>query len=126
MSWNEESLLDLLGYNGQIYTLECGYWLKFEVRTVEKTDNVPHGVSYSFTLHTTDGTRILGYDNAHTVLHRGGQFVAAPAAADHWHRDESDEGRPYTFVNADQLIVDFFSEVEAKLLSLGLPFDVKE
>ena len=47
-------------------------------------------------------------------------------AADHWHRTETDAGRPYVFVNAEQLIDDFFDEVERVLSARGVPFDSVE
>ena len=34
---------------------------------VVQTVHRPHGIRYSFTLHDTDGTRLLGFDNAHGV-----------------------------------------------------------
>ena len=34
-----------------------------------------------------------------------------------------DAGRPYAFVNAEQLIDDFFDEVERVLSERGVPFD---
>lgn len=82
-------------------------------------------MAYSFTLHAPGGERLLGFDNAHSVPHVGGAFVARPEAADHWHRDQNDEGRPYRFVDADQLVVDFFEAVENMLRQLGVPFDVQ-
>jgi hypothetical protein len=51
------------------------------------------------------------YDNAHGVPHRGGRFVRPQAEFDHWHRDETDEGRPYKFVSAEKLVADFFDEI---------------
>lgn len=57
----------------------------------------------------------MGYDNAHRVLHRGGRFVGRQVTFDHWHRDETDEGRPYRFVNAETLIADFFDEIARTL-----------
>jgi hypothetical protein len=77
-------------------------------------------------MHNPAGDRVLGFDNAHGVPHAGSRFIAPPVEADHWHRDESDEGRPYAFVSADQLIVDFFAAVDVKLAALGLPFEMKE
>ena len=68
---------------------------------------------------------LLGFDNAHRVPRSGGSYVAAPDAADHWHRDEHDGGRPYRFIDADTLIVDFFGAVQAKLNELGVSFDVQ-
>jgi hypothetical protein len=57
----------------------------------------------------------MGYDNAHGVPHRGGRFVGRQAAFDHWHRDETDEGRPYRFMSAEKLIADFFDEIARTL-----------
>lgn len=54
----------------------------------------------------------MGYDNAHAVPHRGGRFVKRQAAFDHWHRNATDEGRPYRFETAEKLIADFFDEIE--------------
>jgi hypothetical protein len=126
MPYREETLLTLLAYDGLVYVLECQYWLKFSVRAVEPTDRVPHGVAYSFTLHTSDGERVLGFDNAHPIPRLGNQHLAAPVASDHWHRDGTDPGRPYAFVSAEQLITDFFSAVEKRLSELGLAFVVKD
>jgi hypothetical protein len=32
--------------------------------------------------------------------------------SDHWHRDETDEGRVYRFETAEKLIAGFFDEIE--------------
>ena len=40
---------------------------------------------------------------------------------DHWHRTETDEGRPYAFVSAEQLVADFFAEVRRVLTERGVP-----
>ena len=45
---------------------------------------------------------------------------------DHWHRTETDEGRPYAFKDAETLIDDFFDEVERVLTEHGIPFEVVE
>jgi hypothetical protein len=68
--------------------------------------------------------RLIGFDNAHTVRPRGSQFKAKPEAADHWHRTENDEGRPYRFRDAETLIEDFMNEVERVLAERGIPLDV--
>lgn len=72
-------------------------------------------------MHDPDGKRILGFDNAHSVSHAGSKFIKGPIEADHWHRDETDEGRPYKFVDAATLLVDFFDAVEKKATELGIP-----
>lgn len=60
MPYREETLLTLLAYDGLVYVLEYQYWLKFSVHEVEPSARMPHGVGYSFTLHTPDGERVLG------------------------------------------------------------------
>lgn len=124
MTYPEDSLANLLDYDGKVYVLSSGHWLKFEVRQVEPSKEVPHGMSYSFTLHDPGGERLMGFDNAHTVPHAGGPYVARPTVADHWHRDLNDPGRPYRFVDADSLLADFFNEVERTLQQLGVPLVV--
>ena len=86
----------------------------------------PHGLRYSFTLHEPDGKRLLGFDNAHAVDPVGSRFKGRPSAADHWNPTEEDEGRPYRFVSAEQLIEDFFGEVRRVLADRGVPEAVKE
>jgi hypothetical protein len=75
----------------------------------------------SFTLHAPDGTRLVGFDNAHSVPARGSRFKHRPEASDHWHRTESDPGRPYAFKDADILLQDFFREVRTILADRGIP-----
>jgi hypothetical protein len=105
----------LLAFDGRVHHLEEGYWLKFQIKRVEAAEERPHGLSYSFTLHAPDGTRLVGFDNAHGVAARGSRSKAAPQASDHWHRTETDPGRPYEFKDAETLIEDFFDEVERVL-----------
>ena len=114
----------LLGYDGRRHILESGYFLKFEVRRIEPSARVPHGLAYSLTLHAPDGQRLVGFDNAHAVPHVGGRFVEAPVQADHWHRTRNDPGRPYAFVSVEQLLVDFFEEAERTLHDLNVQFVV--
>ena len=64
---SEYGLEFLLAFDGRIHHLEEGYWIKFEIKRFEAAKERPHGLSYSFTLHGPDGTRLLGFDNAHGV-----------------------------------------------------------
>jgi hypothetical protein len=114
----------LLAFKGRIHYLEKGYWLKFDIARVEATLERRHGLSYSFTLHAPDGTRLLGFDNAHDVPTRGSRFKHRGKAADHWHRTETDPGRPYEFKDAETLIGDFFDEVERILRERGVGLQV--
>jgi hypothetical protein len=87
---------------------------------VETTPERPHGLSYSFTLHAPDGTRLVGFDNAHNAPAGGSRFKRRGGAADHWHRTEKDPGRPYMFKDAETLLDDFFDEVERVLCARGV------
>ena len=122
----EHTLEFLLGFNGHVHRYAGGYWLKFEITKVEANDGRPHGLDYSFTLHGPDNRRLIGFDNAHSVPAKGARFKKRPKAMDHWHRTETDEGRPYAFKDAETLIIDFFDEVERVLTEHGIPFEVVE
>src|ERR1035437_8777082 len=91
----------LLGFDGHVHWLDQGYRLKFEIKRVKPTKERPHGLRYSFTLHHPDGKRLMGFDNAHGVPAKGSRYNKRQAAADHWHRTEDDEGRPYSFTTAE-------------------------
>jgi hypothetical protein len=102
----------LLDFNGEKLEQENGYWIKIEARLVDVSSTVPHGLRYSLTLHDGSKRRILGYDNAHAVkLPRKSKRRGSTQAFDHKHRHISDHGVPYTFTTAQQLLDDFWSEV---------------
>lgn len=103
----ESGIEFLLAFDGRIHHLEEGYWIKFEIKRVKPTRKRRHGLSYSFTLHAPDGTRLVGFDNAHVVPGRGSRFKRPPEATDHWHRTENAPGRPCEFKDAEALIDDF-------------------
>lgn len=86
----------------------------------------PHGLRYSFTLHGPVGRRLLGFDNAHGVAPLGSKYRKRAGSVDHWHRTESDEGRPYTFESAEKLLDDFQREVERVLRERRIPLAVTE
>ena len=119
----EHTLEFLLAFNGRVHRYAGGYWLKFEIARVTPSEARPHGLEYSFTLHGPDNRRLIGFDNAHAVPAKGSRYKKRAKATDHWHRTETDAGRPYAFVNAEQLIDDFFDEVERVLSERGVPFD---
>ena len=65
--YNEKDIPTLRYLDGVIIEQSGGYWVKFEVRQVAKTAEIPHGIRYSLTLHDTHGKRVMGFDNAHAV-----------------------------------------------------------
>jgi hypothetical protein len=70
-------------------------------------------------LHEPYGKRILGYDNAHAVKPpKKFKYPGQRLTYDHKHRHVSDKGVPYEFQDTQQLLIDFFNEVDRVLLSL--------
>jgi hypothetical protein len=113
-----DTLLDL---DGVVIEQVGGYWTKFEVRRISQTtEEIPHGIRYSLTLHDRHGERIMGFDNAHAVKSRKKGKHQGRRTYDHRHRHSKDEGIPYEFVDAHQLLKDFWSEVDKTLSVLGL------
>jgi hypothetical protein len=120
----EHTLEFLLAFDGRKHHYPDGYFVKFDIKRIEPTSERPHGLRYSFTLHGPDGARLIGFDNAHTVVPVGGRYAKKPVEADHWHRSADDLGRPYQFVSAEQLVDDFFDEVERVLTERGIELTV--
>jgi hypothetical protein len=107
-----DALLDL---HGEILVQDGGYWVKIEAWTVEPKEGIPHGIRYSLTLHDPNGTRVLGYDNSHAIGAPKKGFAGRRLEYDHVHRHAKDKGAPYEFSGADQLLKDFFKEVDKVL-----------
>jgi hypothetical protein len=100
----------LLDLDGEEIHYDGGFVARFKVTQTEPSEEKPHGISYSLTFHDPRGRRIMGYDNAHGAA-KGGRSAKRRAPFDHWHRDISDKGRPYAFVDTEKLISDFFDEI---------------
>lgn len=97
-----ETLLDL---NGFIAEIGKGCWIKIDAKEININFNKPFGVKYSLTLHTPEGDRILGFDNAH----------AAPNSSSkepHDHIHKGTRTQKYSYTSAEQLLADFWHEVE--------------
>jgi hypothetical protein len=126
MQSKEHTLEFLLAFDGRRHWYASGYYVRFKVMRVAKTNERPHGLRYSFTLHSPKGKRLIGFDNAHGVRALGGKKKRKEPAVDHRHSTERDKGRPYVFKDAETLVNDFFAEVERVLTEHGVPFDVVE
>ncbi|HRQ63476.1 MAG TPA: DUF6516 family protein [Xanthomonadaceae bacterium] len=112
----DASLDTLLDLDGSILDQGGGYWIKLEATLVEVTETIPHGIKYSLTLHEPYGKRVLGYDNAHAVKPpKKFKYAGRILAADHKHRHAADKGVPYEFTSAQQLLEDFFHDVDRVL-----------
>lgn len=105
-----ENLLELDGVRFVVDD-QFGLWVKFEVRQIKRTKERPHGIRYSLTLHDRFNNRILGFDNAHAIEQGKKINIVSKQVYDHWHRDNTDEGRPYEYKNAGKLLEDFWNEI---------------
>ena len=119
MTREDAGLETLLLLHNEIYDQGNGCWIKIEAWRVEATEHVPHGIRYALTLHDRYGTRLLGFDNAHAVNPpKRMRYTGRRLAYDHRHRHSSDTGTPYEFTSAQQLLEDFFNEVDHVLEEL--------
>jgi hypothetical protein len=117
---NLKDIDTLLNLDGIVIEQAGGYWTKFEVRQVSKTEVIPHGIRYSLTLHDRFGRRIMGFDNAHPIKRKNKNKPNGKKTYDHRHRHAEDEGVHYEYVDAHHLLKDFWSEVDKILKALGL------
>ena len=111
-----DTLLDLHGQT--LFVDEIGHWVKFIVRRTAATPERPHGISYSLTLHAPEGTRLVGFDNAHPVRKRCGPGTRRRGEGDHRHRLRT--VWPYEYKDAATLLGDFWKEVDKVLQERGL------
>ncbi len=102
-----ESLLELDGLaEGQ----KAAYWVKVQAHRVRISAGRPSGIKYSLTLHSPDGERVIGFDNAHSINAPGEVSNRVGLRAyDHWHY--LNEVAPYQFKSGRQLLNDFYDEI---------------
>ena len=113
MPVRDPSLDTLLELHGQVLVIDdAGYWARFVVHQVPVTEQKPHGLDYSLTMHAPDGTRLVGFDNAHPVKGK------STAGRDHKHRLRT--VKPYAYRDAASLVADFWAEVEAVMREQGV------
>lgn len=106
-----ETLDTLLDLDGEIFPMDDGFWVKFNVKTIRPVQNTPHGIRYSMTLHDRYNTRVIGFDNAHSVkTNRKKGFSGRIVTWDHKH--SLDKLEPYNFKSAGQLLEDFWIAVD--------------
>jgi Family of unknown function (DUF6516) len=112
------SLSYLLDLDGYVAEVGGGFWIKACVYRVEANESAPHGVSYSLTLHSPTGQRVVGYDNAHPFSQRHGMRTIVKLTNDHRHY--RDRLEPYRFESAAKLMEDFWTDVARFLLEEGV------
>ena len=102
----DHTLENLIELNGERIIIDesHGLWVEFEII---KTQSRQQGIKYSLTLHDKSNKKILGFDNSHEIKYGSKRGVSPERVFDHWHYDENDEGRPYNYTNAGQLLEDF-------------------
>ena len=122
---DEDAELELLlSLDGTSYEAAAGYVVEFMARRTNKTPERPRGVGYALVFRPREGEPYVRFDNAHAVARPGGRFVRASKAYGHWHRSESDPGRPYAFTTAAQLLDDFWREVRRVMNEKRIPNDL--
>jgi|SRR5271157_6448506 len=110
----------LLDLDGQVLVVDSKgeYWVRLSVCRVATTAERPHGLRYSLTLHGSDGGRLLGFDNAHSVPASKSPGGKGRGGYDHKHRFQT--VRPYQFKDPASLLGDFWAEVDSVLKQKGV------
>jgi hypothetical protein len=111
---SDDTLETLLALHGIVYRLDQGFWVKFKAYRVPPSEQIPHGIAYSLTLHDQHNDRVFGIDNAHAYQPKRKKYGGRKVTWDHRHNRE--KILPYEFESAAQLLADFWREVE-KILS---------
>jgi len=120
---DEAELELLLSLDGAAYEMAPGVIVELAVRRTPATHQRPHGISYALVLRPkAGGAPWVRFDNAHAVEQRG--KGRKHVVYDHWHRTTHDEGRPYHFTTALQLLDDFWREVKRTLNEKDIPNDL--
>lgn len=116
----DPSLDALLDLDGETFVVDRAgqHWARFRVKRVPPTQDKPHGIEYSLTLHGDEGIRLVGFDNAHPVRLKSGPSGRRQKSYDHKHRRRTI--RPYEYKDAATLLVDFWAEVDAILKERGV------
>ncbi len=114
----DPSLDTLLDLDGQVLVLDphSRHWVRFVATRVPPSEEKPHGLDYSLTLHGPNGERLVGFDNAHPVRTSAGPGGKTQGPQDHRLRTV----RPYEYRDAATLLEDFWREVEAVLAERGV------
>lgn len=103
----------LLDLDGLIFWPNSRYRVKFEARQVEVSEQIPHGIKYSLSLHDVNNTRIIAFDNAHAVKKSGKRrrkYSGRIVTWDHIHKRE--KTAIYEFESVSRLLSDFWETVD--------------
>src|SRR5690606_4378731 len=110
---HDPSLDTLLELDGTVLVVdaETRHWVRFVVTRIDATEEKPHGLDYSLTLHGPDGERLVGFDNAHPVRRGSGPGGKGKRSGAHDHRHRFKTVKPYEYRDAATLLGDFWDEV---------------
>jgi hypothetical protein len=117
---SREALDYLLDLHRDTYEVGGGWWVTIRARRVEPSEERPHGLQYSLTLHNPRGQRIVGYDNAHALGVRSAPGQRARRKTIFDHRHYRHRRTAYEFRSPADLLVDFWRDVEAILEEEGV------
>ncbi len=104
----EQYLLDL---DGCYFQFEGGYYARIVFHIVLKSQEKPHGFSYSLTFHRKSGERILGFDNAHTAPRHSGPAAKSKRRSEFDHKHKGSRTYEYEYVDLTTFLNDFWDEV---------------
>lgn len=107
---HDTSLDTLLFLDGETFFVDTEHWVKFVVKQCPVSQERPHGLDYSLTLHDKNNTRLIGFDNAHPICEGTGPGAKTRIEYDHRHGWE--KVRFYLYQDAATLLADFWTEVD--------------
>lgn len=111
---HDKTLLHLPELDGVNYVVDdnLGLWIKFVVKRINITDERPHGIRYSLSLHNRLNQRMLGFDNAHSIASITKNKIIT---YDHYHTENPGRMKIYHYENAATLLQDFWAAVDKKI-----------
>jgi hypothetical protein len=109
---SDTGIQNLLDLHRETYALDKGYWATFRAWRVPPSAERPHGLEYALSLHNEQGERIVGYDNAHTITTASGPARKSSRTLTSDHRHFRGKTTHYRFSTAEQLMIDFWADVE--------------
>lgn len=112
-----DTLLDL---HRETMEVGGGWWVTIRAERVAASEGIPHGIRYALSLHTPRGRRVVGYDNAHAAHKRGPLKLVGAKKVEFDHRHYRGNWRAYEFVSPEQLLADFWTDVEKVLKEEGV------
>jgi Family of unknown function (DUF6516) len=113
--------LYILDLHGDTYEIGHGYWVTMRFWQVPVDDERPHGLKYAVSFHAPGGKRLIGYDNAHPPkIPASGPARKSKQVTTLDHVHKGDICRPYEFKSPEQLLKDFWQDVDFVMKKVGL------